>query len=793
MSTLLQHIGQWLIDRGVKSVPPEIVSGYSTDAYADVWNSQPAPSDDGLVKAYRGTAFACANLCAQGVAATPLRLYVTTGRGQARPKCPTRPVSSKAFKMLSGRASVSQKLVRSDDVEEVTEHVLVDLLDTVNAELDGFTLLELTDLYMEVVGSAYWWLPRNPLGVPDNIWILPAQNVSPQYKNGKLVGYEYGAGRDKAQYGVDDILPFHMPNLVNPYHEGLAPLRAAYESVHLEEQGRAFYQNLMDNQARPDVIISPKGEDGMQLGDAEATRLERRFQRKHQRANGQGSMVVSDAIDIKVLTIPPKDAEAALMHGLTKEDIANAFGVPMSLLQTKDVNRANAEAGHYQLARNAILPRCRRLEQRLTQRFAMLFDPRLFLAFDDPVPESRELALTERSASLANGLISINEGRQELGREPIPEGDVHLVPSSQVPLSSEPPEPPAPPPPPPEEEPDDDEDDDEKRVKVFDVLAAHACREMDKSAAIVELTRLGVEPYRTLDMLDLPQLPEPHVCCTDTNDGPYDKDWHITETWPSFSAKSSKQGHRRELPRGTKLRDEMRAIFRAQKKETLRHFKTTLLVAHKAMPPDVGFVFDADEWTELMIPKVSAIWGVYYAEGVKDAAKRLAARVGEAVPTLSRESTAVLEAINGASFEFCAATNATTSMQLEAAIAKTRQEIAEGLLSPDGGLQAMTKRVNAVFDQASSYRAERIARTEASRAIHLGERAEAQESGVVRGFRWLLSGDACELCVDLAASMPEIPLDGKFATVGSGTYSDIWTPPLHPNCMCTMTEILIDE
>jgi len=114
-------------------------------------------------------------------------------------------------------------------------------------------------------------------------------------------------------------------------------------------------------------------------------------------------------------------------------------------------------------------------------------------------------------------------------------------------------------------------------------------------------------------------------------------------------------------------------------------------------------------------------------------------------------------------------------------------------LGPENTLSSLTKRVNAVFNNASSYRAERIARTEASRALHLGQRMEAQDSGVVKGYRWLLSADVCPICVDIAANMPEIPLDGKFGTVGTGVYSDVWAPPAHPNCMCTITEILIDE
>jgi len=783
-----QHIGSWLLSR--KSPALEII-GQQTDgsAYLDVRNSQPAPGRRSLIDSYRGTSFACANLCAQGVAATPLRLYVTTGPKQAKPKCGTRGISSKRLQMLSGKASIAQKVVAAEDVEEVTDHPLVDLLHAVNSELDGYTLLELTDLYMETVGSAYWWLPRNALGVIDTIWILQAQFMAPEYKKGVLVGYEYGTGKAKKHYRVDEILPFHMPNLTNPYYEGLSPLRAAFEAVHLEEQGRAFYQNLMENQARPDIIISPKGDGGMSIGDDEARRLERRFMRKYKRSGTNRAMVVSDEIDVKTLTIPPKDAEAALMHGLTKEDIANAFGVPMSLLQTKDVNRANAEAGHYQLARNAILPRCRRLEQRLTQRFAALFDPRLFLAFDDPVPESRELAMQERTAMLANGVISINEGRQELGREPIPDGDVHLVPMSQVPLGSEPPEPP-PTPEPPDEEPDD-EPGDGKRVKLFDVLAAHACREMDTSSALVELHKLGVEPNHALDALDLPQLPVPHVCCTDKNEPPFVDEWDVMEKFegvtpwnvPELIQKAqARSGHNRQFPKGTRLRDEMKAIFREQKKDTLRHFKNVLTAMGKALPLDDSIVFDADAWTTRMQGRVAPIWGTTMEAGITDAAKRLSVRVGEQVPVISRESMKVLEVIDKRTLQFCAETNATTSMQIDVALAKTRQEIAEGLLTGDASLPAMTKRINAIFDGAESYRAERIARTETSNAIHQGQMLEAQESGVVKGFRPLLSADACEICVDYAATHKII-----------GLYDDGNLPPWHPNCMCTVTEVLIDE
>jgi len=73
------------------------------------------------------------------------------------------------------------------------------------------------------------------------------------------------------------------------------------------------------------------------------------------------------------------------------------------------------------LARNAILPRCRRLEERLSQRLCPLFDERLFVAFDSPVPRDREYELRAREAHLAAGVITVNEARSEIGLAPLEE------------------------------------------------------------------------------------------------------------------------------------------------------------------------------------------------------------------------------------------------------------------------------------------------------------------------------------------------------------------------------------
>ena len=134
--------------------------------------------------------------------------------------------------------------------------------------------------------------------------------------------------------------------------------------------------------------------------------------------------------------------------------------------------------------------------------------------------------------------------------------------------------------------------------------------------------------------------------------------------------------------------------------------------------------------------------------------------------------------------KFAQSTNETTSLQLNEAMSKLRDELTAGLVEGDTR-QELTQRVAGVFDQATKSRAGTIAKTEASRAQHLGEMISAKETGLVTKKKWLLSADACPVCEAINDAHPDgVELDGNF---GSTNYGPIDSPPAHPNCQCSQT------
>jgi hypothetical protein len=108
----------------------------------------------------------------------------------------------------------------------------------------------------------------------------------------------------------------------------------------------------------------------------------------------------------------------------TKEDIANAFHVPLPFL-SGDTNLANMQAADRLHKTIAIRPRLRRRDEKLNEKLIPLYDPtgRLFLMSDDPTPATPDYQLRLQESDLRHGVRTINELRAERGLPPVAWGD----------------------------------------------------------------------------------------------------------------------------------------------------------------------------------------------------------------------------------------------------------------------------------------------------------------------------------------------------------------------------------
>lgn len=122
--------------------------------------------------------------------------------------------------------------------------------------------------------------------------------------------------------------------------------------------------------------------------------------------------------------------------------------------------------------------------------------------------------------------------------------------------------------------------------------------------------------------------------------------------------------------------------------------------------------------------------------------------------------------------------------------------LTEGITNGEGYKQ-LSQRVSDVYDTATDYRSDRVARTESQNAANSATLDAYQQNPAVTSMEWYANPDACPFCEDLDGT--EVGLEDSFVSQGdsvdvgddsySADYGDVDTPPLHPNCECTIIPV----
>jgi len=388
------------------------------------------------VAAFTGTIYACVDLRATAVASVPLRFYVAINRGdRAIVHVPTREVSKQQKDYLFSLASTQLQLRSAIDLEEVLVHPVIDLMTNVNNLHNAYDLQELTEVFLSLTGNCYWYIPKNSLGVPAEIWIMPSQYMSIVPGEGNLVkGYIYRRGMKKIFYDASEIIHFKYPSPSTLLY-GRSPLAALSAEYNLQNSINKFEQVTADRMGVPPVALELT--EDYSFGANKEDKIEE-VQKMWDESFGMmgdpTKVPVMEGYKIIHFGFSSRDMNFLAGRKLIKEQMANGYKVPLSMLRTESVNLANAKAGEYQFAKYCVLPEVTKLGQELNQSLCPMYNDRLLAAYDNPVPADNEFMLKERETNLKTGILSINEVRAADGLELLdPEEDPHA--DSHVPYA----------------------------------------------------------------------------------------------------------------------------------------------------------------------------------------------------------------------------------------------------------------------------------------------------------------------------------------------------------------------
>ena len=383
------------------------------------------------IRAYKSWVYIFANRNAISISQSPLRLYVAKPSKSSKLIVQTRSIDRETRKYLYSNAGLDSYLRKAVEVEEVLEHPLLDLFKNVNNYRNRSDLFTLTELHQGLTGNCYWYLLFNKLGLPIEIWLVPPDRmrIVPS-KEDFISGYIYSKGTEKVPFETSEIVHHLTPDPDNLYY-GISPVAALARTYNLAANLEEFQKNLVKNQAVPSGVLRTE----QKLDEKQFDALRERWNSKYSGPKNAGKTPVLDSgLEYQTITISPRELGALASDKNAKEKLCNAYGQSLGLW-SENATEANSKVAYDSYMRDTVRAKQRCYEEKINEKICPLYDDRIFVAYDNPVPEDREYLLKKRDSDLKNFVISPNEAREQDGKEPSKWGEVPLIPFNLTPYS----------------------------------------------------------------------------------------------------------------------------------------------------------------------------------------------------------------------------------------------------------------------------------------------------------------------------------------------------------------------
>jgi HK97 family phage portal protein len=654
----------------------------------------------------------------------------------------------------------------------VENHRVLDLLYKVNPMYTSYLLWEATEAYLDLVGEAFWWL-SGPIENPKEIWILRPDWVDIKDTRGKLIStYEYGPpGAKKEVIPYEQIIHFKDFNPRSSYR-GHGPVKAGAKAIDENNFQQDYSRQFFFNSALPGGALQTDAN----LTEDQYGRIRDDWEAVHRGTKKAWKVAILEA-GLKWQDIGISQREMDFIEGrkLTRDDVLAIFRVPKPLLTFDDVNRAAAKEARAILLENVITHKMKRIVSFLNEFLLPRYgDDSLFFDFKNPVPNDQDVQLRYYDNALKNGWLTRNEVREMENRDPIDGGDALLVPFSVQDIGAVQTEP--------------QKAEQKKRLSMqfnvrakpygyfrstMDMLTGNLISNCEKMLRSV----MNKKKTKSLPMIEAKEQAE---------EGEIVKNDEIREQhWRTVVSRTD--------PREAKYKQIISELFLKQEEEVNKKIDQGLTKSMgkvKATVDDIGD-FVAGETDMFAGPTMSFIRAVIEAEGIQ----QIQSIVADGI--FYMQTPAIQKFLKKDGVKYIQAINEETADQL-------RNTLAEAIEKQES-ISQIKARVTKVYEDATGYRAERIARSEVLRATNFSTEQAYIQSGVVEAKEWLTAHDerTCPWCgpqdgkkVGLQDSFYEkgdtvIGTNDKgkkvYLTVGVG---NIDYPPLHPNCRCTLVPIL---
>jgi HK97 family phage portal protein len=332
-------------------------------------------------------------------------------------------------------ARVPWKLINMKTAEEIEDHPILTIMDRPNVMQGWSGILQYAITDYLLAGRSFINLYGAPNRPATEMYVLRPDYVIQQYNDFREPYFLYSGGADEAaqSIGLNQMVFLQCTNPRRTIN-GLSPLRPGARSIDLNNKGREWNNNLLQNGAKLSGVFTTPPD--ARLDDATYKRLKSELTDNYQGARNAGkSILLTDGTTFTPLELTP--AEISWLDGLnlSAREICAIFGVPPVLYgDTELAKYSNYETARLSLYTETVVPLVDYIADELNHTFVPQYGDDLELqpCWDAcealaPVRKNQEdfrsSIWTRASVAYKSGLITLNEAREEAGLEPTPAGD----------------------------------------------------------------------------------------------------------------------------------------------------------------------------------------------------------------------------------------------------------------------------------------------------------------------------------------------------------------------------------
>lgn len=338
---------------------------------------------------------------------------------------------------------------QGSSLEKLDTHPVIDLLESPAPHLDQFDLISTMIMHLSVSGNAYLEKVRSRAGKvvelwplrPDRMWVIPDSRTF-------IRGWEYRIDGRSQLLNPRDVIHFKHRHALDDYY-GMPPLAACAMRVDTDNFMRAFTGAFFRNAGVPAGILTVN----RQTTPPERELIQNRLRTEVGGPQAWHNVLVLDKLDATFTQMGMALGERGLvlpeLDEIDESRIAMVFGVPLQLIGSRLGMQHNTYASYSEARASfwdeTLMPLYRMIASKLTHGLVSEFDDIEHLdeiQFDTStvaaLQEDVDAKHTRIREDVKAGLITVQEGRSELGRDADFESDgVLMIPEGLVPLPVE--------------------------------------------------------------------------------------------------------------------------------------------------------------------------------------------------------------------------------------------------------------------------------------------------------------------------------------------------------------------